>query len=276
MVELSYGAQRTLDQYLRQVKAYLRASRSVDVTDVEQSIHEHIETELEGRTEPVSADQVASILKKLGSPRQWVPDEELPWWRRMLLGLQVGPEDWRLAYLSFGLLVAGMVCLTYGGPIWVLGLASFLVARAGLSAASDLDELKAQKWLMYPGLLVIYIPLLLFILFWPAGILLPIAADLDQFEWLGQKWLVVFGSEFESVPYWITVTCIVITVSALWWALAGLIALKRPNLIKSVFYPFAERLESRKTGYFWAVVSALFVLGFALTWFLAGRSPEAV
>ena len=116
MVELSYGAQRTLDQYLRQVKAYLRASRSVDVTDVEQSIHEHIETELEGWAEPVSADQLTGILKKLGNPWQWVPDEELPWWRRMLLGLQVGPEDWRLAYLSFGLLVAGMVCLTYGGP----------------------------------------------------------------------------------------------------------------------------------------------------------------
>lgn len=276
MVELSYSAQRTLDQYLRQVKAYLRASRSVDATEVEQSIHEHIETELEGRAEPISADQLAGILKKLGSPRQWVPDEELPWWRRMLLGLQVGPEDWRLAYLSFGLLVAGMVCLSYGGPVWVLALASFLVARAGLSAVSDLDELKAQKWLMYPGLLVVYIPLFLFIMFWPAGILLPIAADLDHFEWLQQKWLVVFGSEFESAPYWLAVTCIVMTVSALWWALAGLIALKILNLVKSIFHPFAERLEARRMGYFWAVVSVLFVLGFALTWFMAGGAPEAV
>jgi len=276
MVELSYGAQRTLDQYLRQVKAYLRGSRSVDVTDVEQSIHEHIETELEGRAEPVGADQLAGILKKLGSPQQWVPDEELPWWRRALLGLQVGPEDWRLAYLSFALLLLGLVGFSYSILFWIFVLGSCLTARAGLSAAADLDELKAQKWLLYPGLLVLYIPLFLFIMFWPIGFLLPFAWDIEQFQWLYRKWLEVFGSEFDTTRYWMTATYLVSAATTIWWTILGLIALKRLNLVKSIFHPFADRLDRKRVGCFIGAVFILFVLGSTLFWIYTGQSPEQV
>jgi hypothetical protein len=276
MVELSYGAQRTLDQYLRQVKAYLHASQSVDATDVEQSIHEHIETELEGRAEPVSADQLADVLKKLGRPQQWVPDEELPWWRRALLGLQVGPEDWRLAYLSFGLLLLGLVGFTYSTLFWVFVLGSCLAARAGLSAASDLSELKAQKWLLYPGLLVLYVPFFVFIMSWPTWTLCAFAFDIDQFGWLHRKWLGVFGSEFDTIRYWMTVTCIVTAVTALWWIMAGLIALKRLSLIKSIFHPFADQLDRRKIRRFVAIAFVVFMLGSIFIWLYASHSPPTV
>lgn len=276
MVELSYGAQRTLEQYLRQVKAYLRGSRSVDVTDVEQSIHEHVETELAGMAEPVGPDQLAGVLKKLGSPQQWVPDEEFPWWRRAVLRLQVGPEDWRLAYLSFSLLLLGLLCFTGSESFWILALASCLVARAGLSAASDLSELKVQKWLLYPGLLVVYVPLLMFIMFWPAAAVLVCAVNIDQYEWILRRWLEVFGSEFEIIRYWMTVTCIFSAATALWWIMLGLIALKSPSLIKVIFHPFADQLDRRKIGRFVAIAFVVVVLGSTFLWLYTGHSPQTV
>ena len=54
MVELSENARKGLDDYLRQVRSYLRWSRSLDRNEVEQNIAEHIERELEGAPEPVS------------------------------------------------------------------------------------------------------------------------------------------------------------------------------------------------------------------------------
>ncbi|MHC4168010.1 MAG: HAAS signaling domain-containing protein [Planctomycetota bacterium] len=80
MIALSKSARRSLDDYLRQARAYLRGSRSVDADEVEQNITEHIENALEGANEPVSCDQLEAVLQKLGDPQQWVPAEELPWW----------------------------------------------------------------------------------------------------------------------------------------------------------------------------------------------------
>ena len=45
---LSEGARRSLEDYLRQARMYLRGSKSVDADEVEQNVTEHIETELEG------------------------------------------------------------------------------------------------------------------------------------------------------------------------------------------------------------------------------------
>ena len=143
MITLSEGAKRSLEDYLREARAYLRSSKSVDADEVEQNVTEHIETELEGVPEPVSCDDLDVVLKKLGSPQQWVPTEELAWWRLIILRLRNGPEDWRLAYLSFGLLVFGCI-LPWTFPL--LATASFIVSRAALSELGDPKELMAQKW----------------------------------------------------------------------------------------------------------------------------------
>ena len=42
MVELSENARKGLDDYLRQVRTYLRWSKSLDRDEVEQNIAEHI------------------------------------------------------------------------------------------------------------------------------------------------------------------------------------------------------------------------------------------
>ena len=52
MITLSESAERCLHDYLRQARAYLRGSKSVDAEEVEQNITEHIENELAGAAEP--------------------------------------------------------------------------------------------------------------------------------------------------------------------------------------------------------------------------------
>jgi hypothetical protein len=102
MITLSENVERSLHDYLRQARAYLRGSKSVDTDEVEQNITEHIENELEVAAEPVSCDVLDAVLKKLGKPQQWVPMEELPWWWRIIFRLRSGPEDWRFGIYIFG------------------------------------------------------------------------------------------------------------------------------------------------------------------------------
>ena len=98
MIGLSDNAKKTLEQYLQRVRAYLRWSKSIDAHEVEQNITEHIENELQGVTEPISLDALDPVLKRLGSPEQWIADQKISWWRKVILRLQAGPEHWRLAH----------------------------------------------------------------------------------------------------------------------------------------------------------------------------------
>ncbi|MHC4756780.1 MAG: HAAS signaling domain-containing protein, partial [Planctomycetota bacterium] len=131
MITYTEEAQKHLDKYLNEVRVYLSGCKSVDVEEIQRDIIEHVETELEGATEPISFNDLDAVLEKLGSPRQWVPDEELSAWQKIITRLRTGPEDWRLAYISLGLLILGFIA----NPVFVL--ASFVVSRAALSVAGD-------------------------------------------------------------------------------------------------------------------------------------------
>jgi hypothetical protein len=272
MMELSCHAQKTLDQYLRQVHAYLRGSASVDAGDVEQSIHEHVETELAHASEPVTAEQLTDVLKRLGSPRQWVPEEELPWWRRMILHWQVGPDDWRLAYLSFALLFVGLAGLFAASPICVLILASVLVSRAALSAAGDSDLSKGQKWLLYPGLIAVYAPLVLFTMFWLPAILIVFAIDIEQFPTLSSYWREMHSVTGGSYAYVMTAMALIAGVTALWWIVLGFFALTRLQWIKIIFYPFVQSLSRGRIGYFIMILFLVFVVSAGIVWYY-GAAP---
>ena len=80
MVQLDVQARKHLDAYLAEVRGYLRGCQSVDPDEVDRDIREHIERELLETPEPVAAEEVRRVLKKLGNPAQWVREEELPWW----------------------------------------------------------------------------------------------------------------------------------------------------------------------------------------------------
>jgi len=248
MVTLSKNAEKSLHDYLRQARAYLRGSKSVDADEVEQNITEHIENELEGAAEPVSCDALDAVLKKLGSPQQWVPEEELFWWRKIILRLRSGPEDWRLAYISFGLLILGFLIL----PSFIILIpASFIVSRAALSVAEDHKIPGSQKWLTYPSLIIVYVFVLFALLSWPLGILVPLA---EEFERSIRASYVRFADDLD---YWIMATSFIIAGLGLWWIILGSLLLKWWSLLQLIFKPFAGWFNRK-----WALF--LFLIGLVL------------
>ena len=256
IIALSENAEKSLHDYLRQARAYLRRSKSVDADEVEQNITEHIENELEGEAEPVSRDVLDAVLKKLGRPQQWVPMEELPWWWRIIFRLRSGPEDWRLAYISLALLVAGILTLPYPPAGIILILAGFLCSRAALSVDTDTEKLKAQKWLLYPSLIIVYFFVLLALLTWPL-IFLPLV---DEYEHTLIESISRFSNETD---YWFMAITVVVCGLGLWWSILAAIILKPRKLLRVTFYPFAEMLRSK-----WAI--RLLLVGLAMLILSAG------
>ena len=234
MIALSESARKSMDDYLRQARAYLRGSKSVDAGEVEQNIAEHIENALEGASEPVSRGELEAVLDKLGDPQQWVGDYELPWWRQMVLRLRSGPEDWRLAYISFGLFVAALAIAPTTPVFVVLVLASFLAARAALSEAGDPRELRAQKWLLYPSLIVVYGFILLVLLTWPL-VLIPLAEEYEDSL-----------SRFSGDPgYWVMALSAIIAVLGVWWCILAAVLMKPRKVVRLLFGPFADAFNPK-------------------------------
>ena len=101
--------------------------------------------------------------------------QPLPGWRRLLLQLSSGREDWRLAYLTLGLFLG---CPLLGPAAPLAFFASILVARAGLALLDERGEpVGARRWFLYPPLVFIYVDLAIVALILPPLPLLVLAID---------------------------------------------------------------------------------------------------
>jgi hypothetical protein len=247
MTTFNQEAKQRLEQYLRQVHLALTGCQSMSADDVERDIREHIEHEFQATSDVISLGQLNPILVRLGSPMQWVPQAELPWWRRFLLRLRQGPEDWRLAYFTLVLLVVG--CL-FGPPLlWYVIPTTYLMARAALAVARERNEtLGAQRWFLYPPLLVVG-GILLFILvfgpiFWATVIGEPLlwqqTASGAETSWRGPPDL--SNAPPERLRH---VAAVVLSASAIWWTLLGGALCAWPGFVRAVFRPFADNFGRR-------------------------------
>lgn len=253
MIALSDSARRSLDHYLRQARAYLRGSRSVDAEEVEQNITEHIENALAGTDEPVSRDKLDAVLRELGDPHQWVPEEELPWWRQFVLRLRSGPEDWRLAYISFALFVAALTVAPTTPVFVALLFAGFLASRAAISYTADPAQLRAQKWLLYPSLITVYGFVLGVLLTWPVVLAVAIG---EEYE--GQ--VSQLDSEFD---YWFSAFSAGFAAMGAWWAILALVTLIFGTKAAPLLRPFADGYKTK-----WAFI--LLIIGSVVTIVSAG------
>ena len=248
VIELSEKARKSLSDYLDQVKRSLKGVKNIDADEIVQNVNEHIENELGDTTEPVSSEKLGAVLEKLGSPLQWVPEEEISWWRKFILRIYSGPEDWRLAYISFGLLLIAFLfhySLSFSEFV-ILVTASFIVSRAALAAANGRDELRGQKWLIYPSLIAGYIAILSLILAWP---LIPI------FSLLVPKYIASLEATYSGIEErdLVEMTSFIVgsVLSAaslgVIWIGYGLILLskKHQSHIRTIFKPFADRFNRK-------------------------------
>ncbi len=316
MMEYAHDARQAVEDYLQRVKAYVHAAGSADPEEVAGNVSEHIERELAESQQPVSLGDVIAVLERLGDPKQWVEEDEISWWRKILLRIHTGPNDWQLAYLTLGLLVAGFLLgwifqesrIRYDMSrrmvplvpqihqdnnvlrpgVYMQGEArhpiqyeefnyslfvfftviSFLTARAALAAAGDPELVPAgQKYLIYPSLLLVYLPLAIGILIWASicggGLVvecvkfhrsIPIGTlSRDEVREMsrrgGTKTILFIASIF--------------FFTGLWWSILGigLQFRKLRRVAAKMFYPFVNPSRRGWAVLFLVVGTILFLVG---------------
>lgn len=161
MIEWTAEARARFDEYVSAVRQSAAGSM-----DVEEDIRDHVSAALSSVPPPVKLEDLEPVLARLGAPSSWVREEELPMWRRVAYRFTRGPEDWRLAYLAFGLTVAGLLILPFGG--FLLLIAGFLASRAFVELArSGETRLDARKWLVYPSIVIVLLIVVMFLVLTP-------------------------------------------------------------------------------------------------------------
>jgi hypothetical protein len=270
MVELTDAARSCLDRYLALVRTSLRHCPSVDVAEIERDVVDHIEQALSGSEEAVDAAVLQPVLKRLGSPAQWAPQEELTGLQRMVAALRSGPDDLRLGYLALGLLagtllVAACLNLVLGFgrtvPFLALGIAaSFLLARASLSCVNGVG--RAEKWLIYPSLIVVYVPVTALIFLFPFAA--AILTEIFMTERGGPEWSILLWARSTETGQ-ITALSL-LTIGSAWWGFLSFVAWWRPSVVRDGFAPFAPNFGRRTALLGFSVLCLLVFFGCVAVW----------
>ncbi len=258
MMELTSEARELVNRYLHRTRLSLRGT-SVEVKEVERDIVDHIEAALAGREEPAGAADLAGVLERLGSPTQWVPEEEIPLWRRTLANLTAGPEDWRLAYLCFAMTTLGLLTLTAGGIVLLAG--AIFVSRASISLAEQRDEpLGARRWLIYPPLVFVC----LMLIFIPVAAPIFGIADFAADSWR-QNHLVFAGLGIDGSPG--RLVALVVAAAGAWWVILAGIAAMLAKPVRWALVPLADGFRPAHAVWL-ATIGGVLMLGSGAAWMI--------
>lgn len=272
MIELTPTAQGRLNDYLCELHRVLSGSPAVDPADVERDVRDHIDAALADHAPPVDASALDDVLRKLGSPAQWLPEGEsrlrasrptywLPDLKQAILQvgrrLAGGPESYRLAYLSFLVFVAGWsfwFLAQASRLLFIASLVSFVFSRAALSLFKPQGLSGGQKWLLYPSLAVVYLPVA------AAIVLAPFLAGALFFDQPGFR----RGEWSREEAYYA-----VAALASFVWFFVGLVCAAFPGFIRGVFHPFAGWF-SRRVGVGLATVGLIALLTVGTLLFTVG------
>jgi hypothetical protein len=214
-------------------------------------------------------------LQELGAPEQWVPDDDLPTWRQALSRRPLGPADWRLSSLALICCIAGPVLffvpvegdngIGRGPFLWplpiVLPLVGFVVARAAASMlAAAGQSIDTRRWLLYPPLLVVYVPLAAVLLLWPIAFVLGARADFPSVA-------EAIGALLPRSLVFNTAVTAAFGLGA-WWMALGFICIRFTSAIRAVFWPFVESVARPHAIGLMAVGGALVTIASAVVIFL--------
>ena len=286
-LDLSPEAAARLDDYLHQVRAALAGAADVNPDEIDADVREHVENELHAAPRPVPLATLESVLTKLGPPSQWgaATDPTLFARARHLLGerakrvrftLWNGPEDWRLPYLSFGVLVLGALTVVVF-PLALL--VSYILSRAGLALAQEkgIDLATGRKWLLYPPVVIVSAVLLVAVVMCPVvaggvtaeqvagaanrvenadrsdriSLLLPGAVLLSDRQ-KKERWAAQVEEDrallaaIPVAPHYAPAAAGLFVGAgavALWWTVLGFASARFPGAVRATFFPLCNRFE---------------------------------
>lgn len=297
---LSPAAEARFDDYLDQMRRALAGVPDVSAVEIEADIREHVENELRGAARPVEAFVLEAVLRRLGPPTQWLPPGRPPVtalvaagfstlgqyvkarWRGAKDALYRGPEDWRLAYLSFGTFAVGILSMPFF-PLFLL--ISYFLSRAGIAAAASkgvaLDG--GRKWLLYPPVVIVSLVVVLVVIGKPLGITAVVVEGIDSADryerWelagrpmvkdgrythqLGHRELIRRHPEIETKLDRVLAAfpgnatsrevCGVLFVGAgvvlAWWAVVCGIAATLPGFARGLVFPLAQSFPGRRASW---------------------------
>jgi hypothetical protein len=263
MIDLTPSARQRLDEYFRRLRHSLRRASPAEADDVEQSVREHIEVALAGVPAPVGGEQVAEVLDRLGAPDGWVPADDRSTVQRVVEQvrerLRSGPEEWRLAYVTFALFLAALILMPVGIGVFLM-IASFLASRAYVDFMETKQEAPgARRWLIYP-------PIGFFLAVATAFFVIGAAGPIAGWGVGDDGFLRLLEESHLRAPYHeeqFVAGAAVATLGA-WWLLASLIGMAFLPVIRFIFKPLLTRV--RRTHFLGlTLIGALsLALGFVL------------
>lgn len=261
MMDLTPSARQRFDEYFRRLRHSLRGASPEEAEDVEQSVREHIEVALAEAPAPVGGEQLAEVLDRLGAPDRWVPADERSLLQRVIQRLRSGPEDWRLAYLTFGLFLLGLLLLPVGIGFFIM-IASYLASRAYVDFIETSGEPAAgRQWLIYPPIGFFLLLTIAFFVVGPAGP--AVAWGIDE-----RGFLHILRESGLRAPYHEAQFVVGATAAALgaWWILASIIGMVFLPVVRFIFRPLIARV--RRTHFLGLTIVGAFAFasGLALLW----------
>jgi hypothetical protein len=252
MIDLTPEARTRFEQYLSRMRSALRGTRAVEPGEIEQNVREHVELALAEASGPVSTERLDAVLAQLGPPERWLPEDELPWWRRIAQRVSTGPEDWRLAYLAFGVFALGLLTLPIGLGLVFL-VCAFLIGRAECELLSTRGEsLGARRWLVLPSIWLVFLT--------AAGValILPVAGLAGLGISDGRIHLLqgIPHTRPETIERARVETGYIAMVAGVWWLFFSAILAAIVKPVRAFFLPVTERL-SRKHALILALIGVM-------------------
>ena len=240
MMDMTPAARQQLDDYLQRLRSELRATRAEVAEEVEQSVREHIEVALGDSPTPISGSDMIGILDRLGSPEQWLSEDERAGASR--IG-HFDSDESRLPYVAFGLVLASIVSFMFFG--FLLLIPAMFVSRAWIEQKRERGEpLGSKRWLVYPSIaLVLAAVALLLLLLPPLGALAFVGGEL-RFD-AGVR-AVMFGA---------------------WWIIAGALCAAFIRPIRFVFLPLLDRVRRKHFAVLSAIGALVAAAGAALIYY---------
>jgi hypothetical protein len=260
MSGLTPEARERVERYVRAARASLRGS-AVDAREVEADLRAHIGDALAASPAPISQATVDSVLERLGHPDQWADAAGIPAWRRVANRLMVGPEDWRLPYLSFGLVALGGLTLPVGGIVLIA--AAYFFARAAVALLEERAvPLGPRAWLVYPALIAGTAPFFLVPLVAPVILIASFGVEQAGFLRLAGAWP---GSLSGVTELRINAGFLALAAGAWWMVLAGIAAAAWPA-IRVLLAPFPIALRRSQTAWLFGAGAVVAIAGAAVLW----------